>query len=126
MMYSTKFTLVLLISLGTLFVLVHTESGNVFTGNVCKNDQLFQRKYKPQIAEIAPDLQRIISYVLSSEQAGRTYNELANFIDRFGPRLTGSENLEKSIDHMLNVLKKEGHDNVHAESVNIKKWVIIN
>lgn len=100
------------------------ESTNVFSGNVCKNDQLFQRKYKPQIAEIAPDLQRIIDYVLSPEQAGRTYNKLADFVDHFGARLTGSENLENSIDHMLNVLRKEGHDNVRGEPVNIKKWVL--
>lgn len=44
-------------------------------------------------------------------------------MERFGGRLTGSENLEKSIDYMLKVLAEDGLENVHGENVTVPHWV---
>lgn len=109
-----------------LLGVTHQDEGeelNVFTGEGCLADQLFQTHYKPQIAAIAPDVHRILEHVLSKQHSGETYEALAGFVDRFGARFTGTANLEASIDHMLNWLKAEGHENVHGENVTVPRWV---
>ena len=37
--------------------------------------------------------------------------------------MTGTQNLENSIDYMLHVLTKDGLDNVHGEEVNVTRWL---
>lgn len=96
---------------------------NLFNGTGCSSNELFQSSFKPQVAAIAPDVRRIIKYVLSDGQAGKTYNSLATFVDRFGPRFTGTKTLEEAIDYMLGRLVKEGHENVHGEEVPVPVWV---
>jgi hypothetical protein len=44
----------------------------------------------------AGDVNRIINYVLNSQRS-RAYDRLAEFGDKFGSRLTGTETLERSI-----------------------------
>lgn len=110
----------------TVIQLSKTQNPNlVFSGDGCEQDHLFQTQFKNQIAQLAPDVHRIIDYVVRSENAGETYEDLAYFVDKFGSRLTGTKNLEDAIDFMLNWLKKEGHDNVHGENVTIPIWVCL-
>lgn len=52
-----------------------------------------------------------------------TYRELSRFVDKFGHRLTGTKALEESINYMVDVLKKETHDNVYTEDVTVPTWV---
>ena len=35
---------------------------------------------------------------------------------------TGTQNLENSIDYMLEYLRKDGLDNVHGEEANVTRW----
>ena len=86
-------------------------------------DPRFVFHFKPQIAAIASDVHRIIEHVLSAKHSGETYEALSVFVDKFGPRFTGTQNLEHSIDYMLDLLRKEGHDNVRGENVTVPKWV---
>lgn len=65
---------------------------------------------------------QIISYSLHGQGENQSYNRLATFTDKFGSRLSGTKNLENSIDYMLAVLKEDGLDNVHGEDVNVTHW----
>ena len=66
---------------------------------------------------------KIIEYSLSGPGENQSYNRLAAFVDRYGSRISGSANLEESIDHMLYLLQEDELDNVHGEEVNVTHWV---
>ncbi|MFQ5702768.1 MAG: M28 family metallopeptidase [Gemmatimonadales bacterium] len=51
------------------------------------------------------------------------YERLSVMVDRFGNRLSGSENLERAIDWMLDEMRKDGLANVHGEEVMVPRWV---
>lgn len=102
---------------------ITTKEPKVFTGQGCSEDQLFRDVFQPKIQEqIAADVGKIINYITNGKQRGKTYQELATFVDRFGSRFTGTKNLEDSIDYILKKLQDEGHDNVHGEKVAVPKW----
>jgi carboxypeptidase Q len=48
---------------------------------------------------------------------------LADLTDRFGPRLSGSEGLERAIDWIMMEMEKDGLDNVHPEPAMVPHWV---
>ncbi len=50
------------------------------------------------------------------------WERLAYMCDTFGPRLSGSDNLEKSIEWIYNEMKKDGLENVRKEPVLITNW----
>ena len=51
------------------------------------------------------------------------YQRLARLCDTFGPRFSGSTNLEAAIDWILVEMKKDGLENVHGEEVMVPHWV---
>ena len=51
------------------------------------------------------------------------YDRLGEMLDTFGPRLSGSSNLEKTLDWIIEEMNKDGLDNVHGEEVMVPKWV---
>src|SRR6266404_3386317 len=51
------------------------------------------------------------------------YNRLAELCDTFGPRFSGSTNLEAAIDWVLVRMKADGLDNVRGEEVRVPHWV---
>jgi carboxypeptidase Q len=51
------------------------------------------------------------------------YARLAELTDRFGPRFSGSENLEHAIDWILARMKEDRLDNVRGEPVMVPRWV---
>jgi carboxypeptidase Q len=51
------------------------------------------------------------------------HQRLAELCDTFGPRLSGSTNLEAAIDWALAEMKADGLDNVHGEEVLVPHWV---
>ncbi|OAD61647.1 Carboxypeptidase Q [Eufriesea mexicana] len=55
-----------------------------------------------EIDSYAPLVSVIINETISGSFKGTTWKELAYFVDKFGPRLTGSDVLEHSIDYVLN------------------------
>jgi carboxypeptidase Q len=61
--------------------------------------------------------------IAESQRTDFAWQRLAEVTDRFGPRLSGSEALEKAIDWAVAEMKKDGLDNVHKEPVMVPKWV---
>ena len=51
------------------------------------------------------------------------FKRLATLCDTFGPRFTGSKNLEDAIDWCLAEMKKDGFKNVRGEAVKVPRWV---
>ena len=51
------------------------------------------------------------------------FDRVAELCDTFGPRLSGSENLEKAILWIMQEMKKDGIENVRAEEVMVPRWV---
>ncbi len=64
--------------------------------------------------------ERLITASLADTSA---YNRLAYLCDTFGPRLSGSQNLENAIDWILKELEKDSLSNVHGEKVKVPSWV---
>lgn len=61
--------------------------------------------------------------IAESQRTDFAWQRLAEVTDSFGPRLSGSEALEKAIDWAVAEMKKDGLDNVHKEPVMVPKWV---
>ena len=63
---------------------------------------------------------RIREASLANEGA---WEKMEALCDGIGPRLSGSEGLEKAIQWALDTMKREGHENVRAEKVMVPRWV---
>ena len=63
---------------------------------------------------------KIISRVSKDSTA---YKRLAYICDTFGPRLSGSRNLENSIDWILNKMEEDDLENVRGERVKVPTWI---
>lgn len=61
--------------------------------------------------------------VARASSSNRAWNRLAELCDRFGPRQTGSTNLELAIDWILAQMKADGLDAVRGEPVAVTPWV---
>lgn len=51
------------------------------------------------------------------------YPRLAYLCDTFGPRLSGSPNLERAIDWVLDQMRRDGLQTAHGEPVLVPRWV---
>ena len=67
-----------------------------------------------------PAANRLIEEARSNQFA---YDRLSEMCDRFGPRFSGSTNLEHAIDWALQEMKADGFANVHGEEVMVPRWV---
>jgi carboxypeptidase Q len=76
-----------------------------------------------EIALYKPIVEGIINASVNGVFKRRTWRTLARFVDKFGSRIAGSENLEQSIDYMVDLLKKNQLENVHTEPALVPKWV---
>lgn len=76
-----------------------------------------------EIQNYQPIANKIIDVVLNGEYKNMTYKHLAEFVDKFGNRMAGTENLENAIDYMLEKLKDVYLENVHSEEVVIPNWI---
>jgi len=63
---------------------------------------------------------RLIDAALADSSA---FDRLGYFVDTFGPRFSGSQNLEDAIDWVLAEMKADGLENVHSEPVMVPHWV---
>ena len=64
--------------------------------------------------------EKLVSASLADTSA---YNRLAYLCDTFGPRLSGSKNLENAIDWILKEMEKDNLSNVHGEKVKVPVWI---
>jgi carboxypeptidase Q len=69
---------------------------------------------------IRPAAARLIA---ESQRTDFAWQRLAELTDTFGPRLSGSEALERAIDWAVAEMKKDGLENVRKEPVMVPKWV---
>ena len=51
------------------------------------------------------------------------YERLSVLVDKFGHRLSGSENLERALDWILEEMERDGLENVRGEPVMVPHWV---
>ena len=63
---------------------------------------------------------KIISKSLTDSTA---YNRLGYMCDTFGPRLSGSKNLENAINWILKEMNSDGLENVRGEKVAVPTWI---
>jgi carboxypeptidase Q len=66
------------------------------------------------------DADRIIDAALADSAA---YDRLAMLVDRFGPRFSGTDNLERALDWILAEMRADGLENVRGEPVMVPRWV---
>ena len=71
-------------------------------------------------ADYQPEAQRLIQAATNSLFG---FTRLATMCDTFGPRFTGSKNLESAIDWCLAEMKNDGLQNVRGEEVIVPRWV---
>ena len=64
--------------------------------------------------------ERLIQAALADSAA---YDRVAELVDRFGPRFSGSENLEQAIDWVLEEMRADGLENVRGEPVMVPRWI---
>nr|XP_022909542.1 carboxypeptidase Q-like [Onthophagus taurus] len=92
------------------------ENANVMNCNV--SDDL-----KKEIQSYRDITKKIIYELTDGKWKGFVYNEISKFVDRFGFRMAGTQNLENSIDYMLDKLDRFDLDGVKGENVTIPHWV---
>lgn len=56
-------------------------------------------------------------------ESGEAWDRLTYMADTFGPRFSGSENLENSIDWITEVMKSDALDSVWTQPVKVPHWV---
>jgi len=86
-----------------------------------------------QAAQTKPEVPPALNVSGYQSSAGRliraatetdfAFRRLAELCDRFGPRFSGTTNLEAAIDWALAEMKADGLENVHSEDVLVPHWV---
>ncbi|OQR68615.1 hypothetical protein BIW11_04527 [Tropilaelaps mercedesae] len=57
-------------------------------------------------------------------EKGETWRQLAEFVDKHGPRFTGTQHLERAIDDRVNHLRNVvGNSQVHVEDFQVPLWI---
>ncbi len=51
------------------------------------------------------------------------WDRLGAFVDAFGPRFSGTESLERSLDWLLQEMTEDGLENVREEPVMVPRWI---
>jgi len=64
--------------------------------------------------------QQLMDAALASPVA---WDRLAELVDVFGPRFSGTESLEASLDWILKGMAEDGLENVRAEPVMVSRWI---
>ena len=74
--------------------------------------------------EIQSTYEQTANKIISAlEKDSIGYNRLGYLCDMFGPRLSGSRNLERAIDWAISEMKKDGLTNVKGERVKVPTWI---
>lgn len=67
------------------------------------------------LERLQANVTKIIEYTTEGPGRGSTYNELAHFVDTFGPRMSGSPELERANDYLKNKMQNDSQLVVSAE-----------
>ncbi|KAK0079634.1 hypothetical protein PV325_001001 [Microctonus aethiopoides] len=86
-------------------------------------DAILSRETIEEIDNYKSIVNKIVNATVEGTFRGRTWNELADFVDEFGPRFAGTENLENAIKYVIKKSKKFGLENVHGEVAPIPHWI---
>jgi len=90
---------------------------------VC-DDTLISPALREEIANYQPVATQIINYILEGPFKGKAFNEMVRLIDEYPIRLSGEQNLEDSIDHMIDIMTNEmNFDNVRGEQALVPHWI---
>ena len=73
-----------------------------------------------KISEYQPVADKLIKAATATDFA---HKRLAELCDTFGPRFSGTTNLEAAIDWVLAQMKDDGLEKVHGEEVMVPRWV---
>lgn len=110
-----------LINLITL-CLISISFANVLNNEIEKSCNL-NKELQSEIHSYSTIVNKIIKAVTEENYKSTTYKHLATFIDKFGSRFTGTQNLENAIDYMINKSQEFNLENVRFENVSIPHWV---
>jgi carboxypeptidase Q len=80
------------------------------------------QQFDPAIQTCSADAARLIQSA-TADATSDALNLLTNVTDVFGPRLTGSVNLENAIDWIVAEMTKQGLQNVKKEPVTVLNWM---
>ncbi len=63
------------------------------------------------------------SLIRAATRDSAAWNRMAELVDTFGPRFSGTPELERAIDWIVEQMKRDGLENVHTEPVMVPRWV---
>jgi carboxypeptidase Q len=63
------------------------------------------------------------SLIRAATADSAAWNRIAALVDGFGPRFSGTPQLERAIDWVLAQMRADGLENVHSEPVMVPRWV---
>ena len=91
----------------------------IFSGFVCGNIQA--QEFTPDMIRdrYETSVNRIIKSAQASDEA---WEKLAEMCDTFGPRFSGSPNLERAIDWAMETLRQDGFTSVRSIDVKVPNW----
>lgn len=85
----------------------------IFTVVASVTAQSITQRYRDQVRQL-------IDASLTTDSA---WSRLAYITDTFGPRFSGSQNLEDAIDEIVRMMQNDGFDTVYTEPVKVPHWV---
>ncbi|XP_055546819.1 carboxypeptidase Q-like [Wyeomyia smithii] len=68
-------------------------------------------------------VEQIFYEIVRGRFAGQTWESIMELTDTFGPRMSGTEQLEKAIDYSVERMRRDGLENVHTEEALVPHWV---
>lgn len=112
-----------MIKLFVIILVINIIDSGVVDNGVLDCESYISKNLKAEIASYQPIVNRIIRDTLNGPFKSSTYDELATFVDKFGNRLAGTQNLENAIDYMLEKSKMKNLENVHGEEAPVETWI---
>lgn len=75
---------------------------------------------RSQVEDLRPQAEALIEAALASDHAWRRLSELC---DGIGPRLSGSEGLERAVAWSEETMRRDGLENVRLQPVMVPRWI---
>ncbi|XP_059060164.1 carboxypeptidase Q-like [Achroia grisella] len=108
--------------LGLLFITLCLSQAKVIKEESDTCRELLSDELIKEIGSYENVRDEILNYVIEGEFKGKTYDELAKFVDKFGARPSGTEVLENSIDYMIELTRAEDINDIVTEELEVPQW----
>ncbi|XP_026761214.1 carboxypeptidase Q-like [Galleria mellonella] len=108
-------------ALKILFILSFSQA-NVIKQNADSCQQILGDDVIREIWSYENVKDEILRYVTEGDFKGKTYDELAKFVDKFGARPSGTEVLENSIDYIIDLTRAENINDIVTEELEVPHW----